>query len=199
GLFALVSVMLAITVPAVRESSFGRFVLLIPVITTLVILAFFVFPASFAYAVLRHRLFDVRLIVRQGLQYAMARSVLLSALPLLALTFICDIFIHRQESLAAIIAARGLTYACFGSVAAILYWKRQEWLDRIDRRFFRDRYDAQRVLQHVVLEIKEARSLEQAAGEVVKQIHTALHPEFVSLLYRATDQFELRSLACAPV
>jgi PDZ domain len=183
GLFALVSLMLAITVPAKRESSFGRFVLYpMPVITTLVILAFLVFPASFAYAVLRHRLFDVRLIVRQGLQYGMARSVLLSALPLLASTFLFDISIHRQESLAAIMAARGLTYAVFGSVAVILYWKRQEWLDGIDRRFFRDRYDTQRVLQQVVLDVKQAKNFEGAAGEVVKQVHAALHPEFVSVL-----------------
>jgi len=40
-----------------------------------------------------------------------------------------------------------------------LYWQHQEWLDRIDRRFFRDRYDAQRVLQQVVLDVKEAKSL----------------------------------------
>jgi len=38
--------------------------------------------------------------------------------------------------------------------------QRQEWLDRIDCRFFRDRYDAQRVLQQVVLDVKEAKSLE---------------------------------------
>ena len=48
------------------------------------------------------------------------------------------------------------------------------------RRFFRDRYDAQRVLQRVVLDVKEAKSLEEVTGEVVKQIHDALHPEFVS-------------------
>src|SRR5262249_61248802 len=107
----------------------------------------------------RHRLFNVRLIVRQGLQYAMARSVLLSALPLLALTFLCDIFIHRQESLAAIIAARGLAYACFGSVAAVLYWKRQGGLNGIHRRFFPDRYDAQPGPPHRVLQVKEGSSL----------------------------------------
>src|SRR5262249_62150663 len=105
------------------------------------------FPTSFAYAVLRHRLFDVRVIVRQGLQYAMARRVLLSALPLLAAAFLLDIFIHRQESFAAIVAARGLTYVVLGSVAAVLYWKRQEWLDRIGPRLFPDRSEAQRVLQ----------------------------------------------------
>jgi hypothetical protein len=67
-----------------------------------------------------------------------------------------------------------------------------------NRRFFRDRYDAQRVLQRVVFDVKEAKSLEEAAGEVVKQIHAALHPEFVSLLHRPADQLELRAIACAP-
>ena len=37
-------------------------------------LGFLAFPASFAYAILRHRLFDVSLIVRQGLRYALARG-----------------------------------------------------------------------------------------------------------------------------
>jgi hypothetical protein len=60
---------------------------------------------------------------------------------------------------AAIVAARGLIYVVLGSGPAVLYWQRQEWLDRIDRRFFRDRYDAQRVLQQVVLDVKEAKSL----------------------------------------
>ena len=70
--------------------------------------AMLAFPASFAYAVLRHRLFDVRVIVRQGLQYAMARGVLLSALPVLVVGFVMDIFIHRRESLTTVMADRGL-------------------------------------------------------------------------------------------
>jgi serine/threonine-protein kinase len=80
----------------------------------------------------------------------------------------------------------------------IVYWKRREWLERIDHRFFRDRYDAQRVLQEVVLDVKEAQSLEQAAPAVVKRIYGALHAEFVSLLHREVDQLELPSIACAP-
>ena len=34
------------------------------------------FPTAFAYAILRHRLFDIRVIIRQGVQYALARRVL---------------------------------------------------------------------------------------------------------------------------
>src|SRR6266481_163826 len=36
---------------------------------------FLIFPFSFAYAILRHRLFDVRVVIRRGLQYALARGV----------------------------------------------------------------------------------------------------------------------------
>ena len=131
-------------------------------------------------------------------QLKMSMLVLLSALPLLAAGFLLDIFIHRQESFAAIVAARGLIYVVLDSGAAVLYWQRQESLDRIDRRFFRDRYDAQRGLQQVVLDVKEAKSLEEAKVEVVKQIHAALHPEFVSLLHRQEDQLELRPVGCVP-
>jgi tRNA A-37 threonylcarbamoyl transferase component Bud32 len=198
GLFALAILILAIGVPPFRDGLLGRIVLAPITGGAFVIIAFLLFPAAFAYAVLRHRLFDVRIMIRQGIQYAMARGVLLSALPVLSAAFLLDVFIHRQESFAAIVATRGLTYVVLGSVTAVLYWKRQEWLDRIDRRFFRDRYDAHRLLQQVVLDVKETKSLEQAAGEVVKQIHHALHPEFVALLYRRENQWELRSLACAP-
>jgi hypothetical protein len=198
GLLALVSLILVFGVPGLRYSLFGRFVLSPIFVIALVLLAFLMFPACFAYAVLRHRLFDVRVIVRRGLQYAMARGVLLSALPLLAAGLLLDIFIHREESLTTVIAGRGLTYFVLASLAAILYSKRQQWLDRIDRRFFRDRYDAQRVLQQVVVDVKEAKNFESAAGEVVKQVHAALHPEFIALLHRAPHQMELRPIACMP-
>lgn len=160
--------------------------------------AFLAFPASFAYAVLRHRLFDVRVIVRQGLQYAMARGVLLSALPVLVVAFVIDIFIHRRESLATITADRGLTYAGFASAIAILYSKRQQWLDRIDRAFFRDRYDPQRLLQQLVQSLPQAENLDAAGAEVVNRIERALHPEFVSLLHCRPDQTEFRPIASEP-
>ena len=41
-------------------------------------------PAAFAYAILRHRLFDLPLIVRQGVRYALARRLLDALLPVVA-------------------------------------------------------------------------------------------------------------------
>jgi hypothetical protein len=47
-------------------------------------LFYLAFPVSLAHAILRHRLFDIRVMVRQGLQYALARRVVVSAGPAVA-------------------------------------------------------------------------------------------------------------------
>ena len=57
---------------------------------TLLALAFLAMPASFAYAILRHRLFNIRLIVRQGLRYALARRVVDGLIPVLGALLAVD-------------------------------------------------------------------------------------------------------------
>src|SRR5207244_9943207 len=66
----------------------------------------FLVPASFAYAILKHRLFDVSVIVRQGLEYAAARGVLLSIVPGAATILLMDLGFHSSEPLVAILASR---------------------------------------------------------------------------------------------
>ena len=70
---------------------------------TLFSLVFLAMPASFAYAILRHRLFDVRLIVRQGLRYALARRSLDSLIPLLGALLVFDAFVHRDQPLVSLV------------------------------------------------------------------------------------------------
>ena len=76
--------------------------------------------------------------------------------------------------------------------------KRQSWLEALDRRFFRERYDAHRLQREVVEEVRAARSFGQVAPGVVTHIETAFHPEFVSLLAREPGEPSYRSLAAAP-
>ena len=194
GLLALVSVILALFI----QGFFGRSVQVPSPMSTLVIAAFLAFPASFAYAVLRHRLFDVRIIIRQGLQYAMARGVLLSIMPLLLVILVADILLHSDQSLAVIITARAWIYGVVGVVAIVLYQKRQGWLDQIDRLFFRDQFDAQCLLQDLIQRVKSAKDLDVASHEVVARIHRALHSEFVCVLHRRADQTEFRTMVCEP-
>lgn len=155
-------------------------------------------PFSFAYALLRHRLFDIRIILRQGLQYALARGIVLSAVPVVAVILLVDLWLHGDQPLVAILHTRGWTYASLAGLALLAFTQRRNWLETLDRRFFRERYDAQRLLREVVQEIRVARDFEQEAPRVVARVESALHPEFAALLVREAQEESFRALATAP-
>jgi len=155
-------------------------------------------PLAFAYAIVRHRVFDIRVIIRQGLQYALARGMVLGLVPAMGVILALDLAVNRQQPLANILQARGWAYVAISGVAVALYWKRKQWLDAVDRRFFREQYDAQRLLRDIVREIRTARSLEGVARNVASRIEAALHPQFVSLLVREPEETAFRPLASFP-
>jgi len=109
-----------------------------------------------------------------------------------------DLMMNRQESLAHILQARGWIYAALGGLATVAYWRRRPWLEALDRRFFREHYNAQRLLRDVVEEIREARSFERVAPRVAARIESALHPEFVSLMVHEAGEASYRTVASAP-
>ena len=70
-----------------------------------------VFPLGFTYAILRHRLFDLPTIVREGIQYAFARRVILAVAPLAVLGLVLDTWVHRSDSFKDVLVRRGWVYA----------------------------------------------------------------------------------------
>ena len=159
---------------------------------------FAVFPITYAYVVLRHRLFDIRVMIRQGLQYALARRILLSVVPVLAAVLLLDLLLHGDQPLLSILKSRGWVYVFLGGLALVAHLKRTEWLDGLDRRFFRESYDARRLLREVAEVVRDARSLESVAPRVVAHIEAALHPEFAALLIREPKEAGYHTLASAP-
>jgi tRNA A-37 threonylcarbamoyl transferase component Bud32 len=89
-------------------------------------------------------------------------------------------------------------YAALAALAAIAYTQRQKWLEALDRRFFRGRYDARRLLSEVVEEARAAQNFDGMAPRVVARIEAALHPEFVALLVRKSREPAYRTVAAAP-
>ncbi len=197
GYLVLVPYVVMNAMRASAHSNVGRVLFSWPALLLVTVL-YQAFPLSWAYAILRHRLFDVRVILRQGLQYALARRVLLTVVPALGVVLLADLLLHGQQPLLEILRTRGWIYVVLGGLAAVAYVKRQSWLQALDRRFFRERYDAHRLLREVVEKIREARSFGQVAPQAVTRIETALHPEFVVLLSREPQEPTYRSLAVAP-
>jgi hypothetical protein len=155
-------------------------------------------PAAFAYAVLRHRVFDLGVFIRRGLQYALARRLLVSAVPVLAAVFLADLMLHSDQPIGTVFRARGWMYIALSVLAAVAYAKRQSWLEALDHRFFREQYDARRLLREVVEEVHIAQSFEQEAPRVTTRIESALHPEFVALLVSEPREQFYRILAASP-
>src|SRR5262249_1814539 len=155
-------------------------------------------PMSLAYAILRHRVLDISVIIRQGLQYALARGGVIGVVPALAGVFVMDLAVNSEQRVGDIFRNRGWFYALAAVLSLIAYWKRREWLQTIDRRFFRERYNAQQLLRDVFGQIRVAADFTQAAVGVVERIQTAFHPEFVSVMIRPPDQPAYRSVATFP-
>ena len=166
--------------------------------TSLGTLTLLLFPASFAYAILRHRLFDIGMMIRQGVRYAAARGVLVSVVPALAVLLVLDVLMRGRQPLAQTLAARAWVYAAIAGLAIAAHYQRQHWLKSLDRHFFREHYDAQQLLRRVAEDIRQVGDFTQVAPRVVAQIEAALHPEFVALLVREPSELHYRSLVAVP-
>jgi len=157
-----------------------------------------IFPLSFAHAILRQRLFDVRVIIRRGLQYAMARRFLL-AIPMMAAALLAvDLIFHGNQPLFGVLKARGAVYVAVFAVAGLAYAQRQTWLSELDRRFFRDQYDAQTLFKQVMDDIRHAANIEEVSSSVVTRVVEAFHAEFCALLVRKPEEPLYRVVAAAP-
>ena len=145
---------------------------------------FSIMPLAFAYATLRHRLFDLRVIVRLGLQYALARGLIVALIPITLLVLAVDIWLHADQSVASIMASRGWNYAAVASIVSVVFARRHKWMPALDRRFFRERYEAHQILKGVVEDVGQSPDFDTGARKVVARIHSALHPVMAAVMKR---------------
>jgi hypothetical protein len=128
----------------------------------------------------------------------LARRLLHSALPVLSPVLLLDFLLHGDQPILAVLRMRGWMYAALATLAAIAYTQQQKWLEALDRRCFRERHDAERLLREVVEEARAAQNFDGIAPRVVARIEAALHPEFVAPLMRKSREPAYHTVAAAP-
>jgi len=147
-------------------------------------------PISVGYAVLKHRLFDVQIVIRRGLQYLFAKQVLrvILALPLAALVW--TIIVNRDLPLTVILTSNPFLLLLIAAVGLSLKFRRQltQW---IDRRFFREAYSQEQILLNLIEKIKELDSMPEISRLVSKEVEAAMHPERVYVFYRGEERHDL--------
>jgi eukaryotic-like serine/threonine-protein kinase len=109
-----------------------------------------------------------------------------------------DLMFHGNQPLFEVLKAHGAVYVAVCAVAALAYGQRQTWLSELDRRFFRDKYDAQRLFGQVMDDIRHAGNVEEVSSSVVSRVVEALHAEFCALLVRKPEESLYRVVAAAP-
>jgi hypothetical protein len=136
---------------------------------------------SIGLAVLRYRLYEIDLIIRRTLVYGALTA-------LLGLAYWASVLVLQQ-------VLRPLTQtsdlAIVGSTLAVagLFQPARHFIQGyVDRRFYRQRYDAARTLEDFSSRLREQIDLESLRGELVAVVGQTVQPAHVSLWLRSAER-----------
>jgi len=156
---------------------------------------FLVMPVSFWWAIARHHLFDLNFVVRRGLQYLFARRALLVLSPVIVGAIVVEGTLHAEKSFQELLRHHALLYASTLAAVAMFQSQRSRWLEALDRRLFRERYDACQLLRAVASQTRTTKDLRAAAEFTVAQVEAALHPEWLAIYHGVAADEQLGILA----
>ena len=127
-------------------------------------------------AILRHRLFDIDIIIRRTLQYALVTGIL-------ALTYFGSIVILQGivGPLTGESSSPVVTVITTLGIAALFNPLRIRVQDFIDRRFYRKKYDAEQTLARFAETARDEVDMEKLTGALLGVVDETMQPEKVSL------------------
>jgi tRNA A-37 threonylcarbamoyl transferase component Bud32 len=159
-------------------------------------------PFTTAYAVLVARVVDLRLIVRSALQYALARYSVLALIGLPCVLLAWFVYWNRFVTVQELLFGRFAVFTLLGAALVLTALAlRRNTLHTLDRRFFREHYDAQQILTGLVEASRRADSTERLATLLASEVDRALHLDRIAVLVRndQVGQFVSRDGATRPL
>jgi hypothetical protein len=171
GAFAAAMVLAFTVAEAVTVTSRGAMEI---VTSALAFLAVAVIPVGVGVAMLRHRLYDIDVVVNRTLVYGSVTAVLAAAYLGLVLLF--------QLAFSPVTEGNGLAVALSTlAVAALFRPARNRVQALVDRRFYRQRYDAQQTLDGFASRLREEVDLDALREELTGVVAQTMRPAHVSL------------------
>lgn len=159
-----------------------------PWLASLCLLMLLLFPITMAYVIVVQQAMDVRMVVRTGVRYAIASNGL-KVIRLLLLAGLVALTIHLTNQSghrwqAVIVASAGTAVIIgFRNLAT----KASNWMDR---RFFREAYDAEVILTELGSSVASIRDAKMLAETVARRIAASLHVRQVAFLLDQNGRYE---------
>ena len=141
-------------------------------------------PIATGYAILKHRLFDIHVVLRRGLQYLVARNALRLILALPALALVYAMVTNANRTVGELVLHNWIFIALVMLIAVVLRF-RQRFGTWLDRRFFREGYQRDRILLVLIDDLRSFDSIPEMGERVAKELGAALHPESVYFFYHS--------------
>ena len=167
----------------------GNFSEIVPFwIALIALLLMLLFPLTMAYVIVVYRAMDVSVVVRQGLQYALAKSgvrvvqmFLLVTIGLLVWWTINNYGFNFATQFAFIVGGAALVPLVDYVARPLRTW--------IDRKFFREAYNAEQILAELSEDVRTMVETKPLLETVATKISESLHVPQVALLLRNGDGF----------
>ena len=157
------------------------------------VLVLFLVPLSFAYAVVKHRVLEIPVLLKRSARYLLVQRgftfliflLSIAATLLLALSF-SRLFQAQAEVAVPVGVAFGILLVWAGTHV------RQRVTQRIDRAFFRSAYDARLILEDLAEKTRKAANRQELATLLGHHLRQALHPA-AQTVYLESSQGLLRA------
>jgi sigma-B regulation protein RsbU (phosphoserine phosphatase) len=156
-------------------------------LTAVLVLLLYLYPLSFAYAVVKHRVLEIPVLLRRSARYMLVQRgfVFLHLLVSLAATVLFAWGLSRTRLMTPLGLTGGVI---FGSVLALGGLRVHRTTSRrIDRAFFRNAYDARMILQDLVEKTRTATNRNELAALLEHHLTRALQPASFAVYLETSD------------
>ena len=145
-------------------------------------------PLSIALAILRSRLWDIDIIINRTLVYGALTGILALVYigSILLLQYLLRAIIHQNNDVAIVISTL--------LIAALFQPLRHRMQQLIDRRFYRRKYDAAKVVAAFSATLRNEVDLDQLRAQLLEVVQETMQPSHVSLWVCQPSRTETRSL-----